>query len=101
MPSPSVSLGPAYYYYYYFFKLWLKNTHTRKFYPFKLKSRGLPWTRVVATLPSNTGSVGSVPRFEAKIPQDSWPQNQNIKFKQYCKKFNKGLKKKQTKKPKE
>ena len=79
-----------------FFKTVVKKTHTHKFYPFKLKSRGLPWNSGGWDLPSNSGSVGSIPRFEAKIPQDSWPQNQNIKLKQYCKKFNKGLKKKKT-----
>ena len=46
---------------------------------------------MVETSPSNAGSVGSILGFEAKIPQNSWPQNQNIKLKQYCKKFNKGL----------
>ena len=48
---------------------------------------------VVKTLPSNSGGVGSIPGQGTKIPQASWPKNQNTKQKQYCNKFNKDLKK--------
>ena len=44
------------------------------------------------TLPSNAGSVGSIPGRGAKIPHASWPKSQNIKQKQYCNKFNKDFK---------
>ena len=44
------------------------------------------------TSPSNVGGVGSVPGRGTKIPHDLWPQNQNIKWKQYCNEFNKDLK---------
>jgi len=37
------------------------------------------------------GGAGSVPGWGAKIPHASWPNKQNIKQKQYCKKFNKDL----------
>ena len=36
---------------------------------------------------SNTEGVGWIPGQEDKIPQASWPKNQNIKQKQYCNKF--------------
>ena len=54
---------------------------------------------VVRTSPSNAGGVGLIPGGRAKIPHASQPKkkrkekNQNIKQKQYCKKFNKDLKK--------
>ena len=44
---------------------------------------------MVKTSPFNAGSVGSVPGQGTKIPHDSWPQNKNMKQKQYCDKFNK------------
>ena len=31
---------------------------------------------VVKTSPSNAGSVDSIPRWGAKIPHPSWPENQ-------------------------
>ena len=34
---------------------------------------------MVKTSPSNTGGVGSISGRGAKIPQASWPNNQNIK----------------------
>ena len=46
------------------------------------------------TLPSNAGGAGSIPGRGAKIPHGSRPKNQDKKQKQYCKKFNKDLKKK-------
>jgi len=36
--------------------------------------------------------LGSVPGRRTKIPHASWPKKQNIKQKEYCKKFNKELK---------
>ena len=38
------------------------------------------------------GGVGSIPGQGVKIPHASWPENQNIKQKQYCNKFNKDFK---------
>ena len=48
---------------------------------------------VVKTLPSNTGGVGSIPGWGAKITHALGPKTQNMKQKQYCNKFNR-LKKK-------
>ena len=48
---------------------------------------------MVKTSLSSAGGVGSIPGGGAKIPQASWPKNQNIKQKQYYNKFNKDLKK--------
>ena len=47
---------------------------------------------VVKTSPSNPGSAGSIPGWEAKIPHALQPKNQNIKQKQYCNKLNKDFK---------
>jgi len=47
---------------------------------------------VVNTPPSNAGGAGLIPGQEAKIPYALWPKKQNIKQKQYCKKFNKDFK---------
>ena len=44
---------------------------------------------MVKTLPSNTGGPGLIPGWGAGIPHTSQPENQNIKQKQYCHKFNK------------
>ena len=49
----------------------------------------VPGGPVVKTSPSKAGVVGSVPGWGAKIPHASWPENQNIKQKQYRDKFNK------------
>ena len=46
----------------------------------------------VKTLPANTGSVGSIPSWGAKIPHALQPKNQNIKQEQYCNTFNKDYK---------
>ena len=48
---------------------------------------------MVMTPPSNTGGGSSVPSWRAKIPHTSQPENQNIKQKQSCSKFNKDFKK--------
>ena len=34
---------------------------------------------VVKPSPSNGGDAGLIPGWEGKIPDDSWPKNQNIK----------------------
>ena len=47
---------------------------------------------MVKTSPSNAGGAGSIPCGGAKIPHALGPKNQNIKQKQYCKKFNKDFK---------
>ena len=54
-----------------------------------------PGGAVVGTLPSNAGSVGSIPGERAKIPHTSRPKNHDIKENQCCNKFNKDLKKKE------
>ena len=48
---------------------------------------------MVKTLPSNAGGAGLVLGQGVKIPHSWWPKNQHIKEKQYCNKFNTGLKK--------
>ena len=48
----------------------------------------VPWLR----LPSRAGGVGLIPGRGAKIPQASWPRNQNTKQKRYYNKFNKDFK---------
>ena len=50
---------------------------------------GHPCGPVVKTLPSNAGDAGLNPGWGAEMPHASQPKNQNIKQKQYCKKFNK------------
>ena len=52
-----------------------------------------PGSPVAGTSPSNAGGVGSIPGWGAGIPHALQPENQNIKQKQYCNKFNKDLKK--------
>ena len=47
---------------------------------------------MVKTSPSNAGGAGLIPGWGAKIPHASQPENQNIKQKQYCNKFNKDFK---------
>ena len=51
-----------------------------------------PGGPVVKTSPSNAGGAGSIPGRGAGILCASWPENQNVKQKQYCNKFNKELK---------
>ena len=48
---------------------------------------------MVKTSTSNAGGAGSIPGRGAKIPHASGPNNQNIKQKQYCNKFNEDFKK--------
>ena len=47
-----------------------------------------PGDPVVKTSPSNSGDVGSVSAWGAKIPHALCSKNQNIKQKQYCTRFN-------------
>ena len=47
---------------------------------------------MVTTSPSSVGGEGLIAGRGVKIPHALWPQNQNIKQKQYCNKFNKDLK---------
>ena len=54
--------------------------------------RDFPGGPVVKTSPFNAGAVGWIPGWRAKIPHASWPENQNIKQKQYCNKLNKDFK---------
>ena len=56
------------------------------------KMRDLPGDPVVKASPTKAVGVGSIPRQRAKIPQASCPENQNIRQRQYCNKFNKDLK---------
>ena len=51
-----------------------------------------PGGPVVKTLPSNAEGAGSIPGQGTKIPYASQPKKQNVKQKQYCKKFNKDFK---------
>ena len=48
---------------------------------------------VVKTSPSNVGDVGSTSGQGTKIPHALWPNNQNMKKKQYENKFNSTSKK--------
>ena len=57
----------------------------------KKKSRDLPGSPVVKTLPSKEGGTGYIPGRGVKIPHALRPKTQNIKQKQYCNKFNKDL----------
>ena len=47
---------------------------------------------MVKTWPSNARGVRSIRGWGAKNPHTSWPKNQNMKQKQYCKKINKDFK---------
>ena len=47
-----------------------------------------PGSPVVKTWPSNAGVVDLIPGQGAKILHAWRPKNQNVKWKQYCKKFN-------------
>ena len=47
---------------------------------------------MVKTWPSNTEGASSIPGQGDIIPCASWSENQNIKQKQYCKKFSKDFK---------
>ena len=50
---------------------------------------GFPGGPVVETWLSKAQGVGLIPGWGAKTPHASWPKTQDIKQKQYCKKFNK------------
>ena len=51
---------------------------------------------MVKTLPSNAGTVGSIPGQGAKISHALWPKNQSVEQRQYCNKLNKDFKKEST-----
>ena len=83
----------------------LTQVHISKFYtllpsnlptpksPLKsLDNRDFPGGPAVEISPSNAGCVGLIPGWGAKISRPSQPENQNIKQKQCCNKFNKGFK---------
>ena len=53
--------------------------------------RDFPGRQVVETWLSNADGVSLIPDKGAKVPYSSWPKNQNIRQKQYCKKSNKDL----------
>ena len=50
--------------------------------------RGFPSGPAITTSPSSVRGAGLNPGREAKIPHASWPKTQNMKQKQYWKKFN-------------
>ena len=52
-----------------------------------------PGSPVLKTPPFNAGVGGSIPGQGAKISHATWPQNQNVKQKQYCNKVNTDRKK--------
>ena len=54
------------------------------YYLFKDQALRLPCGPVLTTSPSNAGAAGSIPGQGAKISRATWPQNQNVKQKQYC-----------------
>ena len=47
---------------------------------------------MVKASPSRAGGAGLISGQGPKTPHASWPENQNIKWKQYCNKSNKTLK---------
>ena len=58
----------------------------------KSTGMGLPWQSSGQDFTSSARGVGSIPDQEAKIPHASGSENQNIKQKRYCNKFNKDFK---------
>ena len=54
--------------------------------------RNIPCGPVVKSSASNAGNEGLIPSLGAKIPHVSGSENQNIKQKRYCSKFNRGFK---------
>ena len=54
--------------------------------------RNFPCGPVVKSSASNAGNEGLIPSLGAKIPHVSGSENQNIKQKRYCSKFNRGFK---------
>ena len=61
--------------------------------------RNFPGGPAIKTSPSSAGSESSIPGWGTKILHAMWPKKQNIKGKQYYKKFNKDFKNKETNKP--
>ena len=56
------------------------------------KYKDFPGGPVVKSSPSSAEGTGSIPGWRAKTVHTSGPKNQNIKQKQYCKKFHKDFK---------
>ena len=57
---------------------------------FKIRQPGdFPGCPKVKTPPSDAEGASSIPGWRAKIPQASWPKDQNVKQKQHYNKFNK------------
>ena len=54
--------------------------------------RDFPGGLVFRILPSSAGGAGSISGRGARTPHASQPENQNIKQKKYCNKFNKDFK---------
>ena len=73
----------------------LQSSRELKISPLTEFCRDFPSGPVVKTWPSSVGASGSIPGWGARILHVSWPKKtqNNIKQKQYCKKFNKDLKK--------
>ena len=73
-----------------------QSSQNRKLCCKEMNFPGLLWQSMVKTSPSSAvvgWGVGSIPGQGAKTPHDLQPRNQNIKWKQYCNKFNKEFKK--------
>ena len=69
-----------------------QSSQNRKLCCKEMNFLGLLWQSMVTTSPSSAGGAGSIPGQGAKTPHDLQPRNQNIKWKQYCSKFNKDFK---------
>ena len=54
--------------------------------------KDFPGCPVVKIVPSCAGAAGLILGVGAKMPHALWPQNQNIKQRQYCNEFNTDLK---------
>ena len=70
----------------------LSKTKSFKMHDSLTKMRDFPGSPVVKILPSNASSACSTPGWGGKIPHASQPKHQNIRWKQYCIKFNKNFK---------
>ena len=57
---------------------YLQNGYKRKF----------PGAPVAKTSPSNAGGADMIPGWGARIPHALWPENQNMRQKQCCSRFN-------------
>ena len=75
---------------------WVVPCKARVAWEWKWKWKNSAWDLrcgpVVKTLPSNVGGASLITAQGAKIPHALWPENLNMKQKQYCNKFNKDFK---------